>query len=167
MTEESVKACSGCGGPIGKDNKHGYCNANITCLREAHRLASIEYRASKPGPHPGRGRSAARYHGKPQIAEMVYNARRRAKKLGIECTITVRDIEIPEFCPILGIRLARGTQKQRTTSPSIDRIRNDEGYVPGNIWVISLKANRMKNDATDAELLLFADWVYKHTGLGG
>ena len=164
VTEEIVKACSGCGGPIGKDNRHGYCNANIACKREAHRLASIEYRASKPGSHPGRGRGA-RYHGRPEVAELVYGARRRAKAQGFECTITVSDIEVPEFCPVLGIKLERGSLSQKNTSPSIDRIRNDRGYVPGNVWVISLKANRMKSDATDAELLLFASWISRHLGV--
>ncbi len=77
----------------------------------------------------------------------------------------MHDIDIPERCPILGIPLARGTQKQNDRSPSIDRIDNTKGYVPGNVQVISLKANRMKNDATDTELLLFADWIYVQLGL--
>lgn len=168
MTENSVKACQGCGGPVGKDNKRGYCNVNAACKREAARLAAIDYRANKPGAHPGRGRGA-RYHGMPQEAEMVYNARRRARELGIECTITVHDVIIPARCPILGIPLVRGEGKQAASSPSIDRIRNDEGYVPGNIQVVSYRANRMKSDASDAELKLFADWIYLHleVSLGG
>lgn len=37
-------------------------------------------------------------------------------------------------------------------SPSLDRIRGDLGYVPGNIIVISNRANRIKSDASIREL---------------
>lgn len=166
VTETESRSCQGCGGPIGKDNKHGYCHANVVCKKKAYNKAATVYRAKQPIERPGRGRPR-NFHGKPYEAEMIRNARRRARLLGVECTLTVYDIVIPEVCPVLGIPLARGTQRQKNASPSIDRIRNDRGYTPDNIWVISLKANRMKNDATDAELLLFADWIHKHLGMGG
>jgi len=40
----------------------------------------------------------------------------------------------------------------RNTSPSLDRLVGDLGYVPMNVVVISYRANRMKNDSTLAEL---------------
>jgi hypothetical protein len=49
-------------------------------------------------------------------------------------------------------------------SPSLDRIKPELGYVPGNIQVISARANVMKNDATPEELLAFANWVYRTYG---
>lgn len=39
-------------------------------------------------------------------------------------------------------------------SASIDRIDNDKRYVKGNVWIISTKANRIKSNATLAELEL-------------
>lgn len=39
-------------------------------------------------------------------------------------------------------------------SPTIDRINPKLGYIKGNVWVISNKANRFKNDATLEELEL-------------
>ena len=39
---------------------------------------------------------------------------------------------------------------------TIDRIDSDMGYVDGNIWVISWKANRAKNDLSASELQEFA-----------
>lgn len=36
----------------------------------------------------------------------------------------------------------------KENSPSIDRIQNDLGYVPGNIGVISMLANRIKSSLT-------------------
>ena len=43
----------------------------------------------------------------------------------------------------------------------MDRINPTKGYVKGNIWVISLRANRIKNDSTPQELRLIADKVEK------
>lgn len=95
---------------------------------------------------------------------MVTEARKRAKKAGVPCTITADDFEIPEFCPAIGIKLVTGTGSPEAGSASLDKIIPELGYVPGNVIVISYKANTMKNDATPAELLAFADWVYKAFG---
>ncbi len=42
-------------------------------------------------------------------------------------------------------------------SPTIDRINSSRGYEPGNIEVISWRANRMKGDATAEEHRKIAD----------
>jgi len=46
----------------------------------------------------------------------------------------------------------RSNRDQVENSPSLDRIDNSKGYVPGNIAVISMRANMIKNNATLAEL---------------
>jgi hypothetical protein len=59
---------------------------------------------------------------------------------------------VPEFCPVLGIRLACNVRGGPCdASPSLDRIRAELGYVTGNIAVISMRANRIKNNGTAAE----------------
>ena len=88
-------------------------------------------------------------------------ARQRALRLGVPYEITHENIFIPEYCPILGIKLERkyGTYGGQDSSPSLDRRIPALGYVPGNIWVISQKANAMKSNATVTELQSFAKWI--------
>ena len=101
--------------------------------------------------------------------KMLYAARARANKLGVEFTITVDDIEIPTHCPVLGIPLesrvgqGRSNTYQIPNSPSLDRIVNDKGYVPGNIAVISFRANLLKRDATADELQAIVDYIRSHS----
>jgi hypothetical protein len=95
---------------------------------------------------------------------LLYEARKRAKEFGLLCTITEKDIVIPEFCPILGIKLVRGApENNRDSCQSLDRIRPAVGYVPGNVAVMSYRANRIKNDGTAAEHRLIADWIDAQT----
>ena len=76
------------------------------------------------------------------------------------CTITVADIVIPAVCPILGIPLVmRSGGKPRADAPTLDRIDNSQGYIPGNVRVISARANRLKSDMTyDEARLLVERW---------
>lgn len=95
---------------------------------------------------------------------MYWSARQRAKKRGLEFTIVVGDIHIPEFCPILNIRLSRntgpnGVRGPASSSPSLDRIDSRKGYTKENIQVISNRANTMKSDATLEELALVGEWA--------
>jgi hypothetical protein len=94
---------------------------------------------------------------------MFYRVKSRAKKEGIEFSIENIDIQIPEYCPILrNIKLNKNNSVGKFDSPSLDRIDNSKGYIKGNIQVISMKANAMKNNATLEELKMFARWVLKN-----
>lgn len=83
---------------------------------------------------------------------MVRNARHRADAAGVPFTITKDDIYIPSHCPVLGIPLIRGKKGGGPNSPSLDRVRPELGYVPGNIIVVSNRVNTLKSDATIQEL---------------
>jgi hypothetical protein len=86
--------------------------------------------------------------------EMLRGARKRAKKKSIVCTIELSDIKIPAACPLLGIPLFMGEGRQCDNSPTLDRIDNALGYIPGNVWVISQKTNRCKNSLSADEIIL-------------
>lgn len=79
---------------------------------------------------------------------LLGSARTNAIRFNRPCTITKEDIVIPAVCPILGIPLVIEEGVRRGDSPSIDRIDSTKGYVPGNVCVISEKANRLKGDNT-------------------
>jgi len=76
-----------------------------------------------------------------------YIARTRSRQKNIEFTIVKEDIIIPEVCPILEIPLAKG-DGYLPNAMSLDRVDNNKGYVPGNVRVISRKANLMKSSLT-------------------
>lgn len=88
---------------------------------------------------------------------MLWAAKARAKRKGLTFTITETDVVIPELCPLLLIPLSASKEARAPGSPSLDRKDATKGYVPGNVWVISYRANRIKNDATLAEFLMMAD----------
>ena len=93
-------------------------------------------------------------------------ARARAKKFGIEFSITeaelLMDGEAPKFCPVFGVELnyLKGNRKVHDNSASLDRIDNTIGYVPGNVVVVCWRANAIKRDATLKEIQQIA--VYMH-----
>ena len=85
-------------------------------------------------------------------AILLKGARERAKKQGVPCTIQKEHIIIPEVCPILGLPITVNVKGNdggnRDLSPSLDKVKPELGYVPGNIRVITNKANRLKADNT-------------------
>lgn len=90
---------------------------------------------------------------------MFNQAKRRAKEQGVPFTITYDDIVFPEFCPVFGVKLERGAGRPGPNSPSLDRIIPELGYVPGNVCVISHRANTIKNNATISELQQVIEYI--------
>jgi hypothetical protein len=89
--------------------------------------------------------------------QLWYGTKKRAKKLGLDFALEVSDIVIPERCPLLPeivLQVRTGTAKGGAgpNSPSLDRIDPTKGYIRGNVWVISWRANKLKSDSTLEEL---------------
>lgn len=95
---------------------------------------------------------------------MYHTAKLRAKRSGIPFSIKYTDIVIPATCPILGIPLFPNAHQCGPNSPSLDRIRSDEGYVQGNVQVVSHRANTLKNSASCAELERVLSYLTTSTG---
>lgn len=96
-------------------------------------------------------------------AKYLFNtAQQRAKRKGIEFSIKVEDIKIPEYCPYLNIPLTNTRGEFHVQSNlSLDRIDSTIGYIPGNIQVISHLANSMKQNATKEQLMTFAKGILR------
>lgn len=78
------------------------------------------------------------------------------KKYNLEFNIDKSDIIVPEFCPLLEVKLIRGDKNNYKHTHSIDRIDSSKGYIKGNIQIMSMKANTMKNSSSLEELIIFA-----------
>lgn len=93
---------------------------------------------------------------------MLNQARNRAREKGLDFDLTVDDIFIPKQCPVLGIPLffsKTGKKGPCDNTPALDRIDNNLGYVRGNVAVISTRANVLKRDAEEWELLAVARYM--------
>lgn len=90
---------------------------------------------------------------------MLDAAKARAKRHGVPFSLERSDIIIPDVCPILGLPLKsnKGGGVFTPNSPTLDRICPKKGYVPGNVRVISFRANLLKSDATADEVRLILD----------
>lgn len=110
------------------------------------------------------GRSAANYRKKYRY-NLFLRAKMRARQFGLPFTITEQHIVIPDVCPILGIPLRIGDGRTHAGSPSVDRIIPALGYTPGNTWVISHRANQLKNDGTAEEHEKIAAAIRERTRL--
>jgi|ERR1700731_185864 len=144
---------------------------NGKCI-ECHRLESkARYDADPAG---FRARRAARPITPSQTKEgrnararqnrkntMLYSARNNAKRNNLPCTIKKNDVVIPEFCPLLGIKIECTSGPRTDNSPSLDKIIPEFGYVPGNVWVVSWRANRLKSDSTLTELRMLVENLSK------
>ena len=91
--------------------------------------------------------------------KIISRLKKSAKKRGLEFNLTTSDLDeigFPLTCPILGIPLKWHTGKPQDDSYSFDRIDSALGYVKGNIQILSVKANRAKNNLTEDELKMFS-----------
>ncbi len=113
--------------------------------REYYRRKHVEYRNANP---VGYWRRAA-----------LRGCRNRAVRHAVPFCLDESDIELPEFCPVLGLPLRPNVDCSDDCSPTVDRLVPKIGYVRGNIAVISHRANTIKNSGTAAEHRRIADWM--------
>ena len=103
----------------------------------------------------------------------IRNSKYCAKRRGIYFDLKYTDFELPEYCPILGIKIEYEGDGNSPNHATLDRIDNSKGYIPGNIMIISRLANAMKNEATFEQLQSFItnynyliNYVNEHGTLG-
>ena len=106
---------------------------------------------------------------------IIRNSKYCAKRRGIHFDLKYTDFELPEFCPILGIKIeyGAGSDGNAPNHASLDRIDNTKGYIPGNVMIVSRLANAMKNEASFEQLQSFItnytyllNYINEHGALG-
>lgn len=95
------------------------------------------------------------------IGALLRGAKKRANMKKIEFNITKEDLGTPpEFCPVFGFKLKYDHIGRRINeSASIDRSDNSKGYIPGNVRLISHRANELKNNGTYEEFLQLTKYM--------
>lgn len=91
-------------------------------------------------------------------------AKFRNKKANARCEFTIefKDIQWNTHCPVLGMALDYKAAKTQENSVSFDRLDPNKGYVPGNVFIISWRANRIKNDGNAEEHRLISNFLFQH-----
>jgi hypothetical protein len=115
------------------------------------RLSAREKYYKKVGYEKGKRPKKERKQDNPAYM-MFRNAIQRSKDKNLPFNLELKDIEIPEVCPLLGIPIIKGIGNYSDNSPTLDKIVPELGYVKGNVWVVSMRANRIKDNATLNEL---------------
>lgn len=137
--------CSNCNSKLTQKNKDHICRLKVDGFHEKEKAAR---RLS---------------HRRNIIHNMVSNAKERATKKGLDFNLEDKDIVIPNVCPLLNVPFILGEKGNYEYTPTIDRIDNTKGYTKDNIWVITKKANSMKNSATLTELYTFCTNILRYS----
>lgn len=106
----------------------------------------------------------ARYHNhkiRSPFKHLCTRVKARAKSKGVPFNLTPEYLESiwTGFCPVLGVGLSFETDRRQPDAVQLDRLVPEEGYVIGNVWFMSSKANRMKDAATVDEVEALFNWM--------
>lgn len=100
--------------------------------------------------------SAMKWKKENYIKTRIWALKHRALKDNVPFDLTENDFEVPTNCPVFGFVM---DGKTRDTQWSFDRLIPELGYVKGNVRVISMKANRLKNNATVEDLRKIVEYL--------
>lgn len=155
----SKKKCSKCGVRKTLDNfRRRSDNGKLRnecrqCERERKQLPAILPPTERDPDNPRDLKEIA-------MKRMLSGAKTRAKEKGLMFNLHYEDINIPNLCPVLKIPLIPSNDGLlNDNSPSLDRLIPYLGYVKGNVKVISMKANRIKTNATSHEIEAVLEYV--------
>lgn len=119
-----------------KDKRQSYCKECAT-----------KYKRSIGGSYSNHKKN----HIKDYRKGLVRAAKYRAKIKDVPFDISWEDIPLIDICPVFGTPLFSDTLNN-PNAPSLDRMYPELGYIKGNVFVISRRANVLKGDATIQEL---------------
>jgi hypothetical protein len=94
------------------------------------------------------------------IKSVLRSARIRAESLNVPFDLTLEDLIVPDTCPIFNTAMS-WSNKITNDTPSLDRLIPEKGYVKDNVAFISMRANRIKSDASLEDLLKITQWMQR------
>jgi hypothetical protein len=144
-----------------KNNKHyrsGYSYNCIPCTKQYYQDSKEKTKA----------KSKIDRQNDP-IKYMLYNAKQRAKKKGLEFNIEIEELYKPTHCPIFGIELIYGGTGKTAkgygayeNAASLDRIDPKKGYTKDNVIIVCWEANRSKALLTPEKFYMLAKFYEKY-----
>ena len=140
------------------------------CIRQSTEATRKWRRNATPEAKRERDRRSVRHSRTHNLlGYMLKGKKAQAKRAGIEFNLSISDFPggIPPTCPILGIPIDPFEGKKHGT-PSFDRIDPNKGYVPGNVVIISWRANHLKADSISPDemrrVARYVEWCEKGGG---
>jgi hypothetical protein len=97
-----------------------------------------------------------------RAAGVYYSAKKQGLPLGFSSTAELASYVVsiaPDKCPVFDVPFIDRGVGFSNWAPSIDKIDPKQGYIRGNIQIISMLANCMKRNASPDQLKQFALWA--------
>ena len=100
----------------------------------------------------------------PEVS-MMSQAKKRAKDKKLPFDLDLKYLRniwpTDNICPALNIKLKRGKGKMIDSSPSLDRINSELGYVKENVQIVSMLANLIMSSATPDQVIQVGNYFKK------
>ena len=110
--------------------------------------------------HVGRRAETPRIY----VTWLIQRAKTRSRREGLpfDEDLAADDVGVPQTCPLLGNPLdysAPVSLHRPYNLPTLDRVVPELGYVRGNVWIVSWRANKLKSNGTlDEFKRMVANW---------
>jgi hypothetical protein len=146
----------------------------VVCRNTAKNIAAQQKRAARGLLKVGRKRKYPVFVGPPKPKRIVFipiteqekwiarSKNNNNAKLRKELSIEYYKSILVTHCPLLGLELTYANCAGNNTPQNyatLDKINPTKGYVPGNVQILSYRANTLKNSATLDELkLIVQNW---------
>lgn len=128
-------------------------------IREKRRQYYIEFKKKNPNYQKERAikLKAVNYE-----RSLLYQTKAFAKRRGIEFTLLIKDIIIPDVCPLTETEITKSVSEGRMLSnPYVYRIDESIGYTKENIIITCVLANHLRTCATKEQIVAFAKNIRK------
>ena len=145
-----INTCKVCGAEFeAKTNAHKICSES--CRNKAYAVSKTKWRTKTPEHKKQWSRYTKAFRARNPFRAKVSTFKAKSRQLGLPFDLDEQWFVDNQgtHCPILGIEF---NANDRNAQASVDRIIPELGYTKGNCRIISMKANRLKNNATIDEL---------------